>query len=194
LKLRQLSLLTLARDRANLTYSALQKALGLSDRRALEDLIISAIYAGLLDATLDPYRGAVQVNSLAPLRDLAPGSIPPMIKSLNAWSDRCTSTLRELEEQMASIRNEAARRHTYRESREQKLAKALEELKDQELGGQRKLAVGHAANLLAKNQRYNKRGSGSMMDGPEDIDDEAMDVDDEDDDVGEKKRASRRKL
>ncbi|KAK1656680.1 PCI domain-containing protein [Colletotrichum godetiae] len=209
LKLRQLSLLTLARDRSNLSYAALQSALGLPSTRALEDLVISAIYAGLLDATLDPYRQVVQVNSLAALRDLAPGAVPPMIAALRAWSSRCESTLGDLESQIAGIRDAAARRQRDKAEQDARLAKLVEDVrKDPEAiagPGGRKLAVGHAQHggsgervggflgHTSRAQRYNKRGSTSMMDNTEEIDDEAMDVDEEDDEQ-EKKRASRRKL
>lgn len=109
-KLRQLSLLTLARDRANLSYANLQEALDLPDARELEALVISAVYAGLLHATLDPARAAVQVTSVAPLRDLHPGAIPDMIASLKNWGDRCTSTLADLDLQVSEIRDNAAKR------------------------------------------------------------------------------------
>ncbi|OHE96697.1 PCI domain-containing protein [Colletotrichum orchidophilum] len=204
LKLRQLSLLTLARNRSNLTYAALQSALCLPSTRALEDLVISAIYAGLLDATLDPRRQVVQVNSLAALRDLAPGAVPPMIRALHAWSSRCESTLGDLESQIAGIRDAAARRQRDKAEQEARLEKLVEDVrKDPESGAGRKLAVGHAHSggervggflgHTSRAQRYNKRGSTSMMDNTEEIDDEAMDVDEEDDEQ-EKKRASRRKL
>ncbi|WQF87464.1 Putative proteasome component (PCI) domain-containing protein [Colletotrichum destructivum] len=203
LKLRQLSLLTLARDRSNLTYAALQSALDLPSARALEDLVISAIYAGLVDATLDPHRQAVQVNSLAALRDLAPGAVPPMIRALHAWSSRCESTLEELESQIADIREAAARRQDDKAEQDARLAKLVDEVrKDPEAGAGRKLAVGHGGGgergtsflgHTSRAQRYNKRGSTSMMDNTEELDDEAMDVDEEDPEQ-EKKRASRRKL
>jgi COP9 signalosome complex subunit 7 len=223
LKLRQLSLLTLARDRANLSYDALSKALGLSGSRALEDLVISAIYAGLLDATLDPYRQAVQVNSVAPLRDLAPSAIPPMIAALQAWSSRCSTTLSDLESQIASIKATALRRAQEKQSRDEKLKRLIEEAKDpnaplaalHEMGiagsggsgsgqaqGQhshnRKLAVGigsGTAGVLGKGgQRYGKRGASGLLEGDE-LDDEAMELDEEDEGEADgKKRASRRKL
>ncbi|KAK1972282.1 PCI domain-containing protein [Colletotrichum sublineola] len=208
LKLRQLSLLTLARDRLNLSYTALQSALDLPSARALEDLVISAIYAGLIDATLDPRRQVVQVNSLAALRDLAPGAVPPMIRALHAWSSRCESTLEGLETQIAGIREAAAHRQRDKADQEARLAKLVDEVrKDPEAGAGagagRKLAVGHGGGgergsgflgHTSRAQRYNKRGSTSMMDNTaEDIDDEAMDVDEEDPEQ-EKKRASRRKL
>ncbi|EFQ27825.1 PCI domain-containing protein [Colletotrichum graminicola] len=206
LKLRQLSLLTLSSNRSNLSYAALQSALGLPSARALEDLVISAIYAGLIDATLDPRRQVVQVNSLAALRDLAPGAVPPMIRALHAWSSRCESTLEDLEAQIVGIRDAAARRQRDKADQEARLAKLVDEVrKDPEAGTGtgRKLAVGHGGGgergsgflgHTSRAQRYNKRGSTSMMDNTaESIDDEAMDVDEEDPEQ-EKKRASRRKL
>jgi COP9 signalosome complex subunit 7 len=121
LKLRQLSLLTLARDRANLTYDALQRALGLASPRELEDLIISAVYAGLLHATLDPARQCVQVSGVSPLRDLAPGAIPGMIASLKNWSDRCSSTLADLEAQVNEIRAVAVARASQQRDSDDKI-------------------------------------------------------------------------
>lgn len=84
--------------------------LGLSSSRELENLVISAIYAGLLQATLDPSHQLVCISSVAPLRDVAPSSVPSMISTLREWSDRCTSTLSTLEKQIASIKSEATRR------------------------------------------------------------------------------------
>lgn len=78
--------------------------------RELEDLVISAIYAGLIEGTLDPYNQVVRVSSISPLRDLPPDSIPAMLSTLSEWSERCTSTLAHLEEQIAAIKTEAARR------------------------------------------------------------------------------------
>jgi len=110
-KLRQLSLLTLARDPKNLTYDYLTSALELESTRALEDLVISAIYAGLLSGTLDPYNQRVAISSVSPLRDIAPNSIPTMIKTLHDWSSRCTATLADLEAELAKTKQEALDRH-----------------------------------------------------------------------------------
>ncbi|TDZ68169.1 COP9 signalosome complex subunit 7a [Colletotrichum sidae] len=203
LKLRQLTLLTLAHTRSNLSYAALQSALDLPSARILEDLVISAIYAGLVDAKLDPARQVVQVDGLAPLRDLAPGAVPNMIKALHAWSARCESTLDDLEAQIAGIRNAAAKRQAEKATREARLSKLVDETRKEPDAGSRKLAIGHGhgggergsgfLGHTSRASRYNKRGSTSMMDNTEEVDDEAMDVDEEDDEQ-EKKRASRRKL
>ncbi|UKZ90294.1 uncharacterized protein TrAFT101_005318 [Trichoderma asperellum] len=126
LKLRQLSLLSLASDRSSLSYDALQKALGLSSPREVEDLVITAIYAGLLHATLDPARQAVSVTSVAPLRDLAPGTIPDMISALQNWAGRCQSTLGDLEEQIKSIRDAATVREREKRASDKKLQTLVE--------------------------------------------------------------------
>ncbi|KAK0617981.1 hypothetical protein B0T17DRAFT_536462 [Bombardia bombarda] len=133
LKLRQLSLLTLARDvktdpSSALSYATLQSKLGLLSSssspapRELEELVISAVYAGLLDAQLDPKHATVRINSVAALRDVAPpssasaseeeadGAIGGLLTSLRAWADRCDATLQSLEAQMTSLRADADRR------------------------------------------------------------------------------------
>lgn len=136
------------------------------------------------------------MNSLAALRDLAPGAVPPMIRALQAWSARCESTLGDLESQIAGIREGAARRQREKAEQEAKLAKLVDETRKEPDAG-RKLAVGHShtggpwSGHSSRSTRY-KRGSTSMANA-EEVDDEAMDVDEEDDEQ-EKKRASRRKL
>ncbi|EEY17637.1 COP9 signalosome complex subunit 7a [Verticillium alfalfae VaMs.102] len=124
-----LSLLTLARDRTNLAYPRLQTALSLPDTRALEALVTSAIYAGLIQATLDPARQHVHVTALAPLRDLAPDSIPALSDNQRSWSDRCTATLRDIDAQTAALRAEAARRQRHAGVREEQLAELVAETK-----------------------------------------------------------------
>jgi COP9 signalosome complex subunit 7 len=211
LKLRQLSLLTLAKNTHNLSYGALQKSLGLHDTRAVEDLIISAIYAGLVDAQLDPHNNAVHISSVSPLRDLAPGSISPMLSSLRTWSERCTSALDDLEAQIASIKVDAAKRRSERKAWDDlqtKLKEAEERNPSQNPHDFPNRQTGLLNRALAhmQGQRFGKRGPGSLDAGL--YDEEAMDLDDDELDDGEgaagssgaalggpgKKRANRRKL
>lgn len=131
LKLRQLTLLSLARDANthqdpsnNLTpilgYASLLFRLDLSTPRELEELVISAVYAGLIDAKLDPKNEVVQINRVAPLRDISPGTdtaatnsaIGGLLTSLQAFAGRCEATLQSLEEQMTGLRADANRRAT----------------------------------------------------------------------------------
>ncbi|KAI1177312.1 PCI domain-containing protein [Nemania sp. FL0916] len=216
LKLRQLSLLTLAKDPHNLSYAALQQHLGLSNARAVEDLVISAVYAGLVDAQLDPRNGVVHISSVSPLRDLAPGSIASMLTVLRALAARCASTLEDLEGQATAIRVAAETRHGDKKAWVEQTTRLVEQEKATEQGVVAGVGAGvhtprHGAMLnraLAKIQghRFGKRGSGSLEANVDD--DEAMEIDEEEpDDGGEygggggaalggpgKKRASRRKL
>jgi COP9 signalosome complex subunit 7 len=163
-KLRQLSFLTLAKNPADLSYANLQQALGLSNGRELEDLVISAIYAGLITGTLDPYHQLVTVSSVAPLRDLAPNSIPSMLSTLNEWSVRCVSTLADLEKQIASIKAEAVKRHKDETEWAAQVEKLLdtkhtkEQSEEPSKGGHK---LGGLGKLLSSGAAA-KRGSGGL--------------------------------
>ncbi|KND91209.1 COP9 signalosome complex subunit 7a [Tolypocladium ophioglossoides CBS 100239] len=185
LKLRQLSLLTLARDRSSLSYDALQKALGLESAPQLEDLVIRAVYAGLLHATLDPARQAVQVTSISPLRDLHPGSIPDMTTALNTWSDRCNSTLADLEAQIKSIRSAAAVRAKEKRAADDKLRKMMGELREPD----KKMDMQGRDSLPRRG--LNKR---SMLETGSLAGDETMEVDEPFLAEEQMKRVSKRKM
>lgn len=211
LKLRQLSLLTLAKNPHNLSYASLQSALGLSDARAVEQLVISAIYAGLIQAQLDPRDQAVLVSSVSPLRDLAPGSILSMLANLQEWSGRCTSTLADLEAQIQAIKETAAQRHLekkqWQEQTEKLVAKQAEgdsKSKDGAHSYQQSGLISRATAALRSGRGKRERpGAGGAPYFVPDTEMDEMDVDDDfDTEDGQadsaggagKKRASRRKL
>ncbi|KAL7821902.1 hypothetical protein V8C26DRAFT_325075 [Trichoderma gracile] len=186
LKLRQLSLVSLASDRASLSYDALQKALGLGSAREVEELVITAIYAGLLHATLDPARQAVQVTSVAPLRDLAPGTIPGMICALQNWADRCQYTLGDLEQQMNKIHAAAIARETEKRASEALFQGVVDSLGDADRGGGGILSAYQRDSLTRR--ALSKRAMAESLGA------ESMDLDDASaaDDLA--KRAGKRKL
>ncbi|KAI2465278.1 hypothetical protein F4781DRAFT_35682 [Annulohypoxylon bovei var. microspora] len=213
LKLRQLSLLALARDPHNLTYASLQRSLALPSPRAVEDLVISAVYAGLIEAQLDPRYQTVHVSGVSPLRDLEPGSIPPTLAALRAFSSRCTATLADLDAQVAGVREAAASRAAEAKGWAQMQARLIDSQRTTELSatgtsplgahgrGQGRLIDAAVARLrgggASLQNRTGKRGSGSLEAGQDS--DEAMDLDEEEPDEGEsaqgkKQRQSRRKL
>lgn len=166
LKLRLLSLLTIASEKSspnNLSYTTLSARLGLASPIDLEHLITTAIYSNLLTATLNPVAQTVSITSVAPLRDLAPGSVDVMIKELDAWSLRCTSALSELEAQIAMVKAEAARRAA-REARTEKQVKGVMEVAEKNSGG---------------GQGTRTRGGGRRLGGGggDDDEDDEMDVD-----------------
>ncbi|RKU48459.1 hypothetical protein DL546_002652 [Coniochaeta pulveracea] len=207
-KLRQLSLVTHAKDRV-LAYSDLIAVLDLQSTRELEDLVISAIYANLINATLDPAHSTVQVHSVAPLRDVNSNSVPALLSSLRSWSAATEETLSQIELQIKKIRQEANVRAEEERECDARLAYLVEEEKknkDSEnnssqqgyghlLGAGRGIPsrrFGAGPYSTGPSTRYGKRGSGHMDSSvPSQVDDEAMDVDDEgaaDDTDGKKKR------
>ncbi|KAI4106625.1 MAG: hypothetical protein LQ345_007178 [Seirophora villosa] len=109
-KLRQLTLLSLSTSPSSLTYPHLLTALSLPTVRALEDLVISTIYSGLLTAKLNTQTQRVDVSSVSPLRDLRPGSIPALQSTLGAWEARCGSVLDHLENQIKEVKQKAMER------------------------------------------------------------------------------------
>lgn len=170
-KLRLLSLLSIASSTpttatiaTHLSYASLCTQLGLSGPAELEILVTTAIYSELLHATLSPSTSTVVVTSVAPLRDLAPGSVNSMIAELAAWSARCDSVLLDLEAEIEKVKAEATLRGK-REARAEKQVKAVMDEKKGSGGGDG--ILGRGASRAAS-----KRGGGA-----DDDDGDAMDVD-----------------
>lgn len=190
LKLRQLSLLTLARDRKNLNYETLRRELGLESAAQLEEVVIKTIHGGLLSAALDPERQVVQVYSIAPLRDLAPGAVPDMLSALENWDGRCDAAFNELGQQIEAIRAAAADRAKKQRQADQKLALAVAEVQEAE---DRNPGAGSAADMRKAGRGYGMPQPGqihTLLSGHG----EAMVVDDVDAPEEDQRKSSKRKL
>ena len=168
-KLRQLSLVTLSATPHLLTYKHLQDALSIPSARALEDLVISAIYAGLITAKLDTLAQRVDVSSVAPLRDPEPGSVPHMITVLADWDKRCVGVLEELEGQVRDVRRKALKDRRREEANERATAKLLEDKENARGKGGAKRGVGDEPdemdiddNGAGVRTRNAKRGGGVL--------------------------------
>lgn len=86
LKLRQLSIVTMAREKNKVvSYDDLSQELGLSDVRALEDVIIETIYAGLVSGKMDQKAKLFRVSRAA-ARDVAVEDVPAMAAKLKRWA------------------------------------------------------------------------------------------------------------
>lgn len=153
-------------------------------------MVISAIYASLVSATLDPYHQVVHISSLSPLRDLQPNSIPSMIATLDTWSSRCDSTLADLEKQIASIKSAALRRHKEEIEWDAEVEKLTDNKGKPESFGIVESKGGLGAAISGLGRRLGggaaaKRGAGGDEDDYED-----MDVDDEEEE-GPERRSTR---
>eukprot|EP00123_Amoebidium_parasiticum_P009120 comp19260_c1_seq1/m.22059 comp19260_c1_seq1/g.22059 ORF comp19260_c1_seq1/g.22059 comp19260_c1_seq1/m.22059 type:complete len:255 (-) comp19260_c1_seq1:223-987(-) len=100
LKLRQLTIVSLSSSSKVLAYDQLLRALGLANVRALEDVIIEGVYAGVFRATLDQAGQRLEIE-WAIGRDLRPGQLQEMIQQLLRWSGTCETMLSVLDEHMA---------------------------------------------------------------------------------------------
>ncbi|KAL7274005.1 hypothetical protein RUND412_003107 [Rhizina undulata] len=133
-KLKQLSLVTIAsKGPKHLTYASLQQTLDLPSVRALEDLVISAIYNSLLSAKLDTKHQRVDVSSTAG-RDVAPQEIPQMIEVLSNWCKQCEDVLDDIDEQIKSIHRDAIAKKKEADEYERALAVRREAIKAEEKG------------------------------------------------------------
>jgi len=179
-KLRLLSLLTIAAEKpsastaTNLSYSSLCARLDLEYTRDLEQLVTAAIYENLLTATLNPAAQTVVITSVAPLRDLAPGSVGQLLGELSAWSGRCDSVLADLQAEISRIEAEAVKRAA-REQRKEKQIKAVNE-------------AGEKSNGAAGTTRSGKQLGSSKAEAQESADDDdAMELDSSSGQNGRKK-------
>jgi COP9 signalosome complex subunit 7 len=131
-KLRLLSLLTIAAEKTtattqhNLSYPSLCQRLDLESSRELEQLVTAATYDNLITATLNPAAQTVVITSVAPLRDLAPGSVSQLLGELSAWSGRCDSVLADLQAEVAKIEANAMKRAAREQSKEKQIKAATE--------------------------------------------------------------------
>ncbi len=152
-KLRQLSLLSLATDRDSLGYDHLIRGLHLTDASQLESLVMSAVYAGLVTAMLDPALKVVRISSVAPLRDVAPGAVPKMHAALVSWSQHCEAALADLDAQIAGIRRAAAARAEETQRWETQFKVAVDDEKTRQ-----------PPPLHASSSLYNMEGDGAGSD------------------------------
>ncbi|KAF6766838.1 Proteasome component (PCI) domain protein [Kalmanozyma brasiliensis GHG001] len=152
-KLRQLTLLSLARQNKALAYTTLHEALGIppSNKRELEDLIIESIYAGLISGKLNELQARFEVHyvqgrdvphpsllsqpALIALPSLASSTgtsqLDSIFSSLQAWQSTTVSVLESLQQQMEATRSSSAAGEQQRQQHHQALLQNLVEAQQQ---------------------------------------------------------------
>ncbi|KAF7188551.1 COP9 signalosome complex subunit 7a [Pseudocercospora fuligena] len=188
LKLRLLSLLTFAAEKSapsstpsNLSYQSLCSRLDLKDPVDLEHIVTEAIYSGLVTGTLNPAAQTVVITSVAPLRDLAPGSVQSMMAELEAWSGRCDGVLAGLKMEIKNVLSNAQAQN----KRDEAAAKQINAVQE----GAEKSGAGAGGSLIGGGRSgHNTRGA-QKRDQADDDDDyeDAMDVDTTSKGAGSKK-------
>ncbi|GMH21641.1 hypothetical protein Nepgr_023483 [Nepenthes gracilis] len=113
LKLRQLTVLTLAESSKVLPYEQLMQELDVTNVRELEDFLINeCMYAGIVRGKLDQLRRCFEVQFAAG-RDLRPGQLGCMIQTLANWLATSDNLLLSIQEKIkwADTMSELDKRH-----------------------------------------------------------------------------------
>jgi len=104
LKLRQLTIVSFASVNKHIPYDRLLKELDVRNVRELEDLIIDAIYNGVIVGKLDQRNQQLEVDRCMG-RDVRAEEIPSIVAMLTDWCDRCDALFAITEEQMNRANN-----------------------------------------------------------------------------------------
>ncbi|KAK9722099.1 hypothetical protein K7432_002946 [Basidiobolus ranarum] len=128
-KLKSLSIVTLASEKHVLEYSNLLHYLDISNVRELEDLMIDAMYKGLIKAKLDQKKSQVEIEYTIG-RDLRPGQLDQMLKRLNSWSSTSLNILNTIDEKIEQIKETSNNALQAREEHEKKVEHITSELQN----------------------------------------------------------------
>ncbi|KAI4356637.1 hypothetical protein L6164_000643 [Bauhinia variegata] len=113
LKLKQLTVLTLAETNKVLPYDLLMQELDVRNVRELEDFLINeCMYAGIVRGKLDQLRRCFEVQFAAG-RDLRPGQLGSMIQTLSSWLTTSENLLVSIQEKIkwADTMSEMDKKH-----------------------------------------------------------------------------------
>ncbi|KAK4414591.1 COP9 signalosome complex subunit [Sesamum alatum] len=113
LKLKQLTVLTLAETNKVLPYDLLMQELDVTNVRELEDFLINdCMYVGIVRGKLDQLRRCFEVQFAAG-RDLRPGQLGSMIQTLANWLSTSENLLVSIQEKIkwADTMSEVDKKH-----------------------------------------------------------------------------------
>ncbi|TYJ08581.1 hypothetical protein E1A91_A11G084800v1 [Gossypium mustelinum] len=113
LKLKQLTVLTLAETNKVLPYDELMMELDVMNVRELEDFLINeCMYAGIVRGKLDQLRRCFEIQFAAG-RDLRPGQLGSMIQTLSNWLGSSDNLLVSIQEKIkwADTMSELDKKH-----------------------------------------------------------------------------------
>lgn len=100
LKLKQLTVMTLAENAKVVSYDLLMEQLDVTNVRELEDLLINdCMYSGIVRGKLDQRKRCFEVQFSAG-RDLRPGQLDNLISTLGNWQGSAESLLLSIQEKI----------------------------------------------------------------------------------------------
>lgn len=118
-KLQHLTIVTLATKTKCIPYSVLLEELDVKNVRDLEDLIIEAIYADIIHGKLDQKNSQLEVDYAGFGRDVKPGDMGAVIKTLSDWGETCNAILSCIEHQVNFANGEKQRATQHKEKIQQ---------------------------------------------------------------------------
>jgi len=155
-KLRQLTIVSLSAKTNIISYSTLQAALHMDSLRELEDLIIDAIYNNLFEGKLDQRKKQLEIETTIG-RDLKPGDLATLIKTLEDWCKKSDLLVLELDKKRTDV-TEYHDRHLVRQQdmklkEEKVVAQILQQLDTEvdptgDFGGRRRRGQGGGGGAM----------------------------------------------
>lgn len=137
LKLKQLTVMTLAEKAKVVPYDVLMAELQVSNVRELEDLLINdCMYSGIVRGKLDQRRRCFEVQFSAG-RDLRPGQLDNLISTLSNWQGGAEKLLTTIQEKIKWADSESSAHALHRKEVEDRAADIRRSLQTEaELRGQ----------------------------------------------------------
>ncbi|CAG8509869.1 8209_t:CDS:2, partial [Paraglomus brasilianum] len=126
-KLKHLSIVSLSETTRTIPYSRLLEYLDIPNVRELEDLIIEAIYQGVVKGKLDQKKKQLGVEYTMG-RDLRPGQIDQMLKVLADWSTTSEEMLKAIDDKIVEIRDAQTANKLEREEYEREVERSRKEV------------------------------------------------------------------
>ncbi|CRK98848.1 CLUMA_CG011949, isoform A [Clunio marinus] len=146
-KLKHLTILTLATQKKTLPYDDLMVELDIANVRHLEDIIIEAIYAELINGKLDQKNRQLEIDyAVAP--DIQTENIQDIVNILTDWLKSCESCSSCLQEQIENANAEKVKRAKHKEHLEEKLAEVKKNIKKQSSNTQQQNFEGEDGDFL----------------------------------------------
>eukprot|EP00850_Spirogloea_muscicola_P008649 SM000046S16430 [mRNA] locus=s46:625739:628352:- [translate_table: standard] len=142
LKLKQLTVITLAETAKVLPYDLLMQQLDITNVRELEDMLINdCMYAGIIRGKLDQQQRCLEVHSAAG-RDLRPGQVESLLESLGTWLSTAEELLVTIQDKIHWADAQSAAHWRHRKEVEDAAEEVKNVLKSEAERGQSDLMYG----------------------------------------------------
>ncbi|KAF0515972.1 PCI-domain-containing protein [Gigaspora margarita] len=127
-KLKYLSIVSLSEKSRTIPYDTLLEYLDIPNVRELEDLIIEAIYQDVIKGKLDQKRKQLEIEYTMG-RDLRPGQIDQMLRTLSDWSQTSEEILKAIDAKIIQVRDVAVQNKKQKEEYEKEVERLRKEVK-----------------------------------------------------------------